>query len=229
MGRVKHGDLAQGEHLSQGKRAYRPRNKSLALVAPAPSRRKPFGVYSVLGVLPSASAAEIKTAYRARMLEVHPDRHPTAKGQELAALTRQSQAVGEAFAVLSSAPDRNEYDIRFAFRTSSARVQQHRSRQTALQKKIVSAKTVCRSVQLVRRKAAKKKEVGLKGKVEKNADIVYEDGMKKKRGQGVVLQTEEANSNNRFTKQWVVVKRSKAALKKDKRLSKIVVVPVEQV
>lgn len=62
--------------------------------------------YAVLGVNPTASAEEIRRAYRQRAREVHPDRHPDRR--EWA--TRQFQLVTEAYGVLRQAGLRREYD-----------------------------------------------------------------------------------------------------------------------
>ncbi len=62
--------------------------------------------YAVLGVSPTASADEIRRAYRQRAREVHPDRHPDRR--EWA--TRQFQLVTEAYGVLRQAGLRREYD-----------------------------------------------------------------------------------------------------------------------
>jgi len=61
--------------------------------------------YRMLGVSPQASAKEIKKAFRDLALKYHPDRHP---GDE--AMADRMKAVNEAYAVLSNARRRAEYD-----------------------------------------------------------------------------------------------------------------------
>lgn len=61
-------------------------------------------LYDVLGLQPSASAADIKTAYRRAALEAHPDR-PGGDGARF-------RSLGRAYAVLSDGARRTEYDAR---------------------------------------------------------------------------------------------------------------------
>lgn len=68
------------------------------------NRNDPKGYYARIGVLPNASAEEIKKAYRARAMDFHPDRN-TEKDT-----TRAFQDIQEAYAVLSDAKTRAEYD-----------------------------------------------------------------------------------------------------------------------
>ena len=62
-------------------------------------------LYGVLGVSRSASADEIKKAYRKLAMEFHPDRNPdNPKAEE------KFKEVSEAYAVLSDADKRRQYD-----------------------------------------------------------------------------------------------------------------------
>ena len=63
--------------------------------------------YATLGVPQSASAHEIKRAYRRLAREHHPDRNPT----DAAAATERFKAVGAAYAVLGDATKRADYDL----------------------------------------------------------------------------------------------------------------------
>lgn len=68
----------------------------------------PKGYYAVLGLTSSAGAEQIKTAYRRRAMELHPDRNPGTD------TTQQFQFLNEAYAVLSDPASRTEYDSQHA-------------------------------------------------------------------------------------------------------------------
>ena len=74
----------------------------MANSASSPTRDGDF--YDVLGLQPSASAAEVRAAYRRAALEAHPDR-PGGDGA-------QFRSLGRAYAVLSDGARRAEYDAR---------------------------------------------------------------------------------------------------------------------
>ena len=61
--------------------------------------------YEVLGVDKSASADDIKKAYRKLAMKYHPDRNPGDKTAE-----EKFKEVGEAYEVLSDADKRSRYD-----------------------------------------------------------------------------------------------------------------------
>jgi len=60
--------------------------------------------YSILGVAKSASADEIKRAYRKLALKYHPDKNPGKESEE------KFKKLSEAYAVLSDAEKRQQYD-----------------------------------------------------------------------------------------------------------------------
>lgn len=61
--------------------------------------------YDVLGVSPTATAMEIKKAYRKKAMQTHPDKNPNDPEAET-----KFQAVGEAYQVLSDTELRSRYD-----------------------------------------------------------------------------------------------------------------------
>lgn len=61
--------------------------------------------YDVLGVSPTATAMEIKKAYRKKAMQTHPDKNPDDPEAET-----KFQAVGEAYQVLSDSELRSRYD-----------------------------------------------------------------------------------------------------------------------
>uniref|UniRef100_A0A8C9AHQ0 J domain-containing protein n=1 Tax=Prolemur simus TaxID=1328070 RepID=A0A8C9AHQ0_PROSS len=62
--------------------------------------------YKVLGVPQNASSSDIKKAYHQLALQVHPDKNPENKE----AAEEKFKQVAEAYAVLSDAKKRNDYD-----------------------------------------------------------------------------------------------------------------------
>lgn len=72
------------------------------------NRKDPAGYYALLGVSEAASAAEIKTAFRQRAKELHPDRNSSPDA------VRQFQQVNEAYEVLSNPDARAQYDTSYA-------------------------------------------------------------------------------------------------------------------
>lgn len=66
--------------------------------------------YRTLGVAVTASAVEIKEAYKRRSLKTHPDRFPNASAEERQRYTQRFQTLADAYYVLSDTDRRKEYD-----------------------------------------------------------------------------------------------------------------------
>lgn len=65
---------------------------------------RPINYYDILAVPPSASVEEIRAAYRERIAQYHPDRHPSAHAHAIAAL------INAAWEVLRDRTRRRLYD-----------------------------------------------------------------------------------------------------------------------
>ncbi|WVQ97663.1 hypothetical protein IAU59_004777 [Kwoniella sp. CBS 9459] len=77
--------------------------------------------YSILNVSPTATADEIRTAYKKESLRSHPDRLPAnATPQDRRKATERFQIVSDAYYVLSDPTRRAEYDALYRSRPSSA-------------------------------------------------------------------------------------------------------------
>ncbi|RSH92063.1 hypothetical protein EHS25_009434 [Saitozyma podzolica] len=77
--------------------------------------------YTILNVAPTATADEVRAAYKRESLKTHPDRLPgNATPQERRRATERFQAVADAYYVLSDPARRAEYDSLFRSRPASA-------------------------------------------------------------------------------------------------------------
>lgn len=79
-----------------------------AKVALKRSKRK--DLYSMLGVGPEATEAEIKTAYKKAALKYHPDKHASKSEEEKKQAEAMFKSIGEAYEVLSNPEKRARYD-----------------------------------------------------------------------------------------------------------------------
>lgn len=62
------------------------------------------GYYAILGVSPTASSEEIKTAFKLKAHQLHPDKNPNKD------TTKDFQKIGEAYEILSDSLKRAQYD-----------------------------------------------------------------------------------------------------------------------
>ena len=66
--------------------------------------------YAVLGVEPTASAEELRSAWRALIEQHHPDRWTSQGKERLVQATRRTQEINEAWQALNEASRRLQYD-----------------------------------------------------------------------------------------------------------------------
>ena len=97
MGRVKFGDLPVGRRYNEGSRGPRKVREILKVTEIGPSRRRKFGLYSVLGLDSGASRLEIARAWRTLALTCHPDK---LVGQQKSAATKRFHEISHARDVL---------------------------------------------------------------------------------------------------------------------------------
>ncbi|KAJ4473603.1 DnaJ-domain-containing protein [Lentinula aciculospora] len=70
-------------------------------------------LYQILGIRPSATAGEVRRAYKQRALETHPDKlEPGSSNEEKERAERSFREVHDAFVILGDAEKRKAYDIR---------------------------------------------------------------------------------------------------------------------
>lgn len=84
--------------------------------------------YDVMGVDPTASAAEIRKAYLQLARDHHPDFHSTASDAYRLANEREMQRINEAWTVLSDPARRTAYDERYRDQQRDEQKAQRRAR-----------------------------------------------------------------------------------------------------
>ncbi|KAJ3809987.1 hypothetical protein EV368DRAFT_65171 [Lentinula lateritia] len=89
-------------------------------IIPFPIKKvQPWLNLNILGIRPSATAEEVRRAYKQRALETHPDKlEPGASSREKERAERSFREVHEAFVVLGDVEKRKAYDIRTHIPTS---------------------------------------------------------------------------------------------------------------
>jgi len=77
--------------------------------------------YSLLGITPSATQDQIRTAYKKESLRTHPDRLANATPGERKRATEKFQAIADAYYVLSDVKRRRDYDLQYQSRSFNER------------------------------------------------------------------------------------------------------------
>lgn len=209
MGRIALGQMAQYEHASQGIRS-RPERKCLEPLKP--TRRRPGGYYSVLGVEPRSSDEEIHRAYRRLAKEIATKLRSTKK-QEKSAATKRLVLINQAKEFLLDRENRCSYDKEFfrhtlANNVNTSRSRVHRQGLSAKQRAVVSAIETCR--QRIRRSRVRK------------APLMAPKGVTESK----IVGTREPYINNRYAPLgWVIKERKAASRCSDRRLGKFVAEP----
>lgn len=206
MGRIPLGECSQSNHEAGEGAWIRKPNVKDATVLLEPSRRRPFGAYSILGVDVNATAKEITAAYRKLALACHPDK---CVAQARSAATVRMKELNNAFDLLKDPDTRSKYDEKNKIQRtrnspSSIRVAVHRARLTAFEKKVVSA------IGYSRQKIKAKKNVDIRAK--KKAVVVARKNLSQR---SKVIKRPDS---------WVVLERPKKDLK-DKRKKGLLAVP----
>lgn len=183
------------------------------LVVPV-SRRRPAGLYSLLGVEQGASHQTVKRAFNRLALANHPDK---VQAQARSAATKKMQQLNLAWHVLGDVERRKKYDaeiLKNEVADSTIRVQVHRHRLSRAEKGIaVAVNTARRKRKLELSRAAKKAMVAApkekKGKVRK-----------------FVCRKESSQASTVEKVGWEIHRRSKKERSKDRRLGKFVASPL---
>ena len=207
MGRIPMGGTALGsQHDANHGLWERKATAKGVIVMRLPSRRRPDGFYSILGVSVDATPLEIRQAYRKKALQLHPDKH---SAQKLGACTKAQQELNDAYAILKDVDQRAKYDLKIRptravpGAESTTRVRVHRARQTTIERKISvainSARVKLKSVPAKKRKKASTKAAARSPKI---------------------VARRWTSAKSRIApprRQWFVAKREKADKTKDKR------------
>lgn len=139
------GRLKIGEFFEPRKPLFSRKQSPVGLLLP--TRRRPYGLYSVLGLEAGAGPAEIKRAYRKLALQNHPDR-VFASPQARAAATKQMQQINNAYEWLQDPERRRKYDSVAGFEEegniNTHRSRVHRHRLSALERGFMNAANTAR-------------------------------------------------------------------------------------
>lgn len=210
MGRIPLGDLPES--------AFKPcfKRKPAAANILVPSRRRPAGLYNVLGIDSTASLQDIKRHYRRLSLANHPDRLPKdSSSQKRSAATRKQQEINEAFAVLGDAIQRQKYDEDYLHSAPSipvtTRVRVHRQRLTRSERKVTD------SLNTARRKLDRQSLARRAHKVPRMRRCAVESRSVTSRSR--VISVNDA---------WVILRRTRGERAMDRRRGEFVAVPASR-
>ncbi|GAA5963132.1 hypothetical protein JCM21900_000219 [Sporobolomyces salmonicolor] len=106
-------------------RPSKPRTFAKLASHAAPHALAHIDLYARLGLSSSASGADIKIAYRALILRLHPDRNAHPAGQELVNEGVTAEEINEAWEVLGDGDRRQTYDAARRAHLAASRPQAH--------------------------------------------------------------------------------------------------------
>lgn len=181
-----------------------------------PSRRRPFGIYSLLGLNPNATKMEIEKKWKQWCLRSHPDKVEGGV-QARGAATKKFAALNESWSILRDPEKRRLYDDKHFEQENSSestvRVRVHRARLNKSEKEIVEAIQTARE-KINNKKAFSKKDIFCRGKKKETVC--------------------EKNTSARSTKvkpgdKWVIFSRTNQERKSDKRKKKFIALPASVV
>lgn len=236
------GKLDNFDHLKNPSKKVKER-------AQTPSRRRPNGLYSVLGVSPTASQHHIEERCALLLRRHNPDR---LIGPAKSAATVLCQEILLAQNVLVSESQRAAYNRQFRIEvgdSSTERVQRHRACLTAHQKKLVSAQTSSRSAGKLRHPSRNDRNPLLQRLIQnykatihrrcvpstpevlqRGHQVNYLDAKGSMWKKGKIMSIHLSNSNNHYCPvAWIAFARPKSERNKDKRLGPYEVVPFDHV
>jgi len=169
------------------------------------SRRLPHGIYSVLGVAPYAAPCDVRTAYSEALATTEKAQLAAQTPQAKAAATKRMRLIQRHATYLFDQVD-----------SSANRVRRHRASLSHAQRRLVSAKTAVRWSWEVKPQRQGKKHVPRAVSVEPPNGV---------RVRGNVVGVLTANRNNATASSYVIIKRGKKTLARDRRLKRITCVP----
>lgn len=210
MGRIPLGELSQSRSQPLWKRC------SLA-----PSRRRPFGYYSLFGLDSSASRLHLKRRFTELVAKNQYDRlqaeHDNASEQKKGALTKQLSQLREAFETLSDAKKRALYNKQFALTLNSSTARSRERRQRISE----TTRQVEHSLDVARKKLQNQTFYSRSGTAAQTAAAKR----KKQCKRNVSSRSQVIRSNDH----WQVFRRSDSERLRDRRLGPFLAVPGSQI
>ena len=103
-------DLQEAEKLEKEETAQKSISQKLKKAKVMLKRSKKKDLYKVLGVGPTATESQIKSAYRKKALKFHPDKQSGASEEAKKEAEKNFKSVGEAYDILSDPEKKARYD-----------------------------------------------------------------------------------------------------------------------